>query len=57
MTLNSKDCINGLTAINRTNTILSVGRSVGRFGILSHKGTGARCALICVLEIEYESDG
>lgn len=46
----------GLTAKNRANTILSVGRSVGR-RYLSRKSAGARCALICVSEIEYTTDG
>ena len=41
-----------LTAMDRTNTILSVGRRY-----ISRKSTGAYCALICVSEIEYTADG
>ena len=43
-----------MTVKNRTNTILSVGRSVGS-EILSRKSAGAYSAHISVSEIEYKN--
>ena len=52
MTFSSKDCINGLTAINRMNTILSVGRSVG--GIYRLKAQGRTALLFAYLKLNTQ---